>query len=123
MIFFRLLAFLSMSYLFKFYSLESRNICLCSRNGILFYHQNHSVFILTHHVYYDKHDIYVPYFKLDAVSFLFFYILKNKVLNSRLVFILQFQPGGMPPRGPRNDWNRPPGNMQGFQGKRDSFVT
>lgn len=28
----------------------------------------------------------------------------------------KFQPGGMPPRGPRGDWNRPPGNMQGFQG-------
>ncbi|XP_031637360.1 cleavage and polyadenylation specificity factor subunit CG7185 isoform X1 [Contarinia nasturtii] len=28
-----------------------------------------------------------------------------------------FQPGGMPPRGPRGDWNRPPGNMHqgGFQ--------
>lgn len=33
----------------------------------------------------------------------------------------QFQPGGMPQRGPRGDWNRPPGNMHqggGFQGKK-----
>lgn len=28
----------------------------------------------------------------------------------------------MPPRGPRGDWNRPPGNMhQGFQGKKSVY--
>lgn len=29
----------------------------------------------------------------------------------------------MPPRGPRGDWNRPPGNMQGgFQGNTISAI-
>lgn len=53
----------------------------------------------------------------------FFIFSKKKIVNRAIFFILQFQPGGMPPRGPRNDWNRPPGNMQGFQGKRIWFVT
>lgn len=35
---------------------------------------------------------------------------------------IKFQPGGMPPRGPRGDWNRPPGKMQGFQGKNLLFT-